>query len=121
MINTRVIKLSTKRKRGTIKVSDILKVNKKLQHFESVCEEEKEMYRKTIKECKEKLKNLNITEEMRNKKVSELTEEEKDKLYDEYIYNGLIKSSISVIKYGTCDIKYFLEEIEQEREVTRFQ
>lgn len=120
MVNTRVIKLSTKRRRGTIKVSDILRVNKSLQHFEPISEEQKEIYRKDIKYNKERIRNLNITEEMRSKKVSELTEEEKDKLYDEYIYKGLIKSSISIIKYGTCDIKYLFERIENKYGVTRY-
>lgn len=120
MVNTRVIKLSTKRRRGTIKISDVLKIDKSLKHFEPISEEEKEIYRKNIKEYKEELKKLNITEEMRKKKVSELTEEEKDKLYDEYIYKGLIKSSISIIKYGTCDIEYLFERIEKKYGMTKY-
>ncbi len=120
MINTKTLKLSKKERRGTIKLTDVLKISKRLERFEPISEEKKEIYRKEIEEYKEKIRNLNITDVMRSKRISELTEEEKDKLYDEYVYKSLIDSSRSIIKYGTCDIKYLFEEIEEKYGVTRY-
>lgn len=117
MINTKTLKLSTEKRRGTIKVSDVLRISKRLEHFEPISEQEKEELREEILSLKQQLQNLNITEEMRNKDKTELTQEEKDKLYNEYVYNSAISGILSLIKYGSCDIKYLIEEYEKAFEV----
>ena len=100
MINTKTLKLECKPK-------------DKYEHFEPISEELKQTLIADIKEYEEKIQNLNITEEIRSKKTVDLTEEEKDKLYDEYVYNSLIVGSQSLIEYGTRDIKYLLQEIQE--------
>lgn len=91
-----------------------------LVHFKQLSKEEKEARRKNIKFCEEAKRNLNITEETRRKKKSELSQKEIDILYDEYVYNSIIHSCQGAIKHGTCDIKYLLEKIEKELEAKAY-
>ena len=100
MINTKVLKLSTKRLSGTIKISDILRVYPTLKHFEPISESHKEERKRMIEDLQEKIRQLNITEEIREKDDLELTQEEQEKLYEEYVYTSLIDASKSAIKYG---------------------
>lgn len=115
----REVKLSRKKRRGTIKVKNMLRLFPSLQHFEPISEIEKKQNRKEIEELKEKIRELNITEEMRKKKASELTKKEKDKLYNEYVYNSIIKSLLSVNKFGVCEFKYLVEELIEEGLVSK--
>jgi hypothetical protein len=87
--------------------------------FKPISEEETEEFKKDIKYFETKIKELNITEQTRKKKKTELTEEEQDKLYDEYVYKSLIDGSISAIEDGMCDLEPFLKELEATYEVTR--
>lgn len=115
----RKVKLSRKKRRGTIKIKDMLRIFPSLQHFEPISEIQKEQNRKEIESFKEKIRELNITEEMRKKKASELTKKEKDKLYDEYVYNSIIKSLLSMNKFGVCEFKYLVEELIEEGLVSK--
>lgn len=107
MINTKTLKLDCKKK-------------DKYEHYESISDELKQDLLIDIKECEDAIQKLNITEEIRNKKTVDLTEEEKDKLYDEYVYNSIISSSKSLIEHGARDIKYLLQEIEEKYGVRKW-
>lgn len=117
MINTRVIKLNTKR--GTIKIGGTKNdfVKDILKHFETLTKEEKEMRTKDIAIFEDAKRKLNISRATRQKNNDELTEEEKNKLYDEYVCDSIIHSCKSAIDNGACDIKYLFEKIEQELQV----
>lgn len=106
----RKVKLSRKKRRGTIKVKDMLRLFPSLQHFKPISEQHKKENREEIEMFKERIRELNITEETRKKKASELTKKEKDKLYDEYVYNSIIKGLRSMNKFGGCEFKYLVEE-----------
>lgn len=89
----------------------------KYEHCEPISDKLKQELIADIKEYEEAIQKLNITEETRNKRTVDLTKEEKDKLYDEYVYNSLITSSKSLIEHGARDIKYLLQEIEEKYDV----
>lgn len=67
-----------------------------------------------MQKAKEK---LNITDEMRKKAISELTEEEKDALYEEYVLDSAIEGTIDFIEgryYTEEEFKKEMENIEKQ-------
>ncbi len=96
------------------KENEINTIEDIFQFFEPVSNKEKSELIEEIRINEELKRNLNITDETRKKKKSELNEKEKKALYDEYIYDSLICSCKSGIEYGTCDIKYFLQFLKNE-------
>ena len=76
-----------------------------------------ELDREALIEEKEKLEkakeSLNITNEMRNKNVKELTSKEKDALYDEYVYNSAIEGLNDFIEGNYYTHEQFLEEMKK--------
>ena len=114
MINTKTLKLNSiislklKKKESKVETDKSLSIN----DIKSLCRERAKL--------QIELSKLNITEEMRRKNVLELTEEEKDMLYDEYVLTSAIEGTTDFIegRYYTCnnmqEVKEFLNQIKEE-------
>jgi len=101
MINTLTLKLNRISGAKEYVVKSTLKKSKRLELTQTDIKmliKEKEKMQK----AKEK---LNITDEIRKKAISELTEKEKDALYEEYVLDSAIEGTIDFVEG-----RYYTEE-----------
>ena len=109
-----------------LRLNSIMPVKIKAKKEGMKTEKSKGLSNNVIKSlCRERTKlerelsKLNITEEMRKKTVLELTEEEKDVLYDEYVLTSAIEGTTDFIEgryYTSYEFEKELNSIREEVE-----
>lgn len=92
---------------------DMVKRTKRMR----LTQEDIEMLIKEKEKMEKAKEKLNITDEIRKKAISELTEKEKDALYEEYVLQSAIEGTIDFIEgryYTEEEFKKEMKNIEME-------